>query len=120
MSDARIRLDLNYSLDVSVGSDKGLSVKDLEAFSGRLDSIHKELEEERKLGLHAYRELPGAENAQEQEDVKEYAAWARNRFYDVVVIGIGGSGTGPAALINALSHPYHNLLIPDQRAGIPR
>jgi glucose-6-phosphate isomerase len=118
MSDARVRLDLNNCLDITVGSEKGLSVKDLEAFSGRLESVHKELDEERRLGHHGYRELPSDDNT--VEEVKEYAAWARNIFSDVVVIGIGGSSLGPAALVNALAHPYHNLLAPDQRPGLPR
>lgn len=118
MSDARVRLDLNYCLDASVGSEKGLSVKDLEAFGSRLEAVHRELEEERKLGQHAFRELPFDDVT--RDEVNEYAAWARDRFADVLVIGIGGSGNGPEGVVNALSHPYQNLLTPEQRGPIPR
>jgi glucose-6-phosphate isomerase len=118
MSEARLRLDINYCMDTAVGPEKGLSIKDLEAFSGRLEAIHKELDEERRLGQHSYRDLYADQIT--REEVKEYAAWARNRFLDFLVIGIGGSSLGPAALINALSHPYHNLLTAEQRAGTPR
>jgi len=118
MSEARVKVDLNYCLDTAVGSEKGLSVKDLEAFGHRLEALHKELEEERKLGSHAYRELPADDVT--RDEVGEYAAWARDRFADVLVIGIGGSGNGPEAVVQALSHPYQNLLTPEQRGPIPR
>ena len=77
---------------------------------GRLDAIHKEFEEERKNGLHAYREVPNDEIA--RVEVREYSDWARNRFLDFVVVGIGGSSLGPAALLNAFAHPFNNLLTP--------
>jgi glucose-6-phosphate isomerase len=37
-----------------------------------------------------------------------------------VLLGIGGSYLGAAALINAFTHPYHNELLIDQRGGAPR
>lgn len=118
MSEARVKVDLNYCLDTAAGSEKGLSVKDLEAFGHRLESVHKELEEERKLGQHAFRDLPSDDVT--RDEVNEYAAWARERFSDVLVIGVGGSGNGPEAVVQALSHPYQNLLTPEQRGPIPR
>lgn len=38
----------------------------------------------------------------------------------VVVLGIGGSHMGPRALMQAFTHPYHNELARDERAGHPR
>jgi glucose-6-phosphate isomerase len=49
-------------------------------------------------------------------------AWAlprRARFRDVLLLGIGGSALGPAAVATALAHPRHDLL-PDDRRGAPR
>jgi len=118
MSEARVRLDLNNCLESAVGTEKGVSVKDLDAFSGRLESIHKELDEERRLGHHSYRDIPA--DTLTVDDVKEYATWARNRFYDILVIGIGGTSQGAASVVNALTHPYHNLLPLENRSGSPR
>jgi glucose-6-phosphate isomerase len=37
-----------------------------------------------------------------------------------VVLGIGGSYLGASALLNAFTHPFHNELPVDRRAGCPR
>lgn len=52
--------------------------------------------------------------------VKEYAAMVRNRFENILVLGIGGSALGGLAVTEALLKPYWNLLTPEQRSGQPR
>lgn len=52
--------------------------------------------------------------------VKEYASLVRNRFENVLVLGIGGSALGGIALTEALLKPYWNLLTPEQRNNYPR
>ncbi|MFH1720059.1 MAG: hypothetical protein ABH856_00400 [Patescibacteria group bacterium] len=42
-------------------------------------------------------------------EISEYAAKARKKFDDIVVIGIGGSILGAKTLFKALRHPYENL-----------
>jgi len=44
----------------------------------------------------------------------------RNKFEDVVVLGIGGSSLGPKALVNALVDSQWNLMNKEQRNGYPR
>jgi glucose-6-phosphate isomerase len=44
----------------------------------------------------------------------------RNKFDDVVVLGIGGSSLGPKAVINALVDSQWNLMNKEQRNGYPR
>jgi glucose-6-phosphate isomerase len=50
----------------------------------------------------------------------EFAATARGKFDDVVVLGIGGSALGPIALRTALLKPAWNSLTADERGRQPR
>jgi glucose-6-phosphate isomerase len=50
----------------------------------------------------------------------EFAAAARGKFDDVVVLGIGGSALGPIALRTALLTPAWNSLDGDERGAQPR
>ena len=52
--------------------------------------------------------------------VKEYASMVKDRFENILVLGIGGSALGGIALTGALLKPYWNLLSDDQREGLPR
>ena len=52
--------------------------------------------------------------------VKEYASMVKDRFENVLVLGIGGSALGGVALTEALLKPYWNLLSEEQREGLPR
>ncbi|MDD3013877.1 MAG: hypothetical protein PHC34_09270 [Candidatus Gastranaerophilales bacterium] len=44
----------------------------------------------------------------------------RNKFEDVVVLGIGGSSLGPKAVLGALGDTQWNLMNKEQRNGYPR
>ena len=52
--------------------------------------------------------------------VKEYAAIVRNRFENVLVLGIGGSALGGIAMSEALLKPYWNMLTAEERNQFPR
>jgi len=52
--------------------------------------------------------------------VKEFASMVRNRFDNVIVLGIGGSALGGMAVTEALLKPYWNLLTKEQRDNFPR
>ncbi len=52
--------------------------------------------------------------------VKEYAAMVEGRFDNVLILGIGGSALGGAALCEALLKPYWNLLSVSDRGNYPR
>lgn len=52
--------------------------------------------------------------------VKEYASMVKDRFENILVLGIGGSALGGVALSEALLKPYWNLLSDEQREGLPR
>lgn len=48
------------------------------------------------------------------------AEWAKGKFEDVLLLGIGGSALGPIALRTALCPPRWNELTKEQRGGHPR
>jgi glucose-6-phosphate isomerase len=50
----------------------------------------------------------------------DYAARAKGKYDDVVVLGIGGSALGPIALRTALRPSAWNMLSPESRDGFPR
>ena len=52
--------------------------------------------------------------------VKEFASMVRNRFDNILVLGIGGSALGGMAVTEALLKPYWNLLSKEQRENFPR
>ncbi len=52
--------------------------------------------------------------------VKEFASMVKDRFDNVLILGIGGSALGGIAVTEALLKPYWNLLTKEQRNGYPR
>ncbi len=52
--------------------------------------------------------------------VKEYAALVKNRFENLLILGIGGSALGGMAVCHALLRPYWNYLSKEERNGYPR
>lgn len=52
--------------------------------------------------------------------VKEFASMVRNRFENILVLGIGGSALGGIAVTEALLKPYWNLLTKEQRNNFPK
>ncbi|MDQ6716891.1 MAG: glucose-6-phosphate isomerase [Gemmatimonadota bacterium] len=63
-------------------------------------------------------DLPSDEKLLAQ--VADFAAKARGRYTDVVILGIGGSALGPIALRTALRPSGWNMLDESARAGYPR
>lgn len=52
--------------------------------------------------------------------VKEYAAMVKDRFENILVLGIGGSALGGMAVCESILKPYWNLLTPEQRNNLPK
>src|SRR6185436_7092649 len=50
----------------------------------------------------------------------DFAANAKGKYDEIVVLGIGGSALGPIALRTALLAPAWNTLTRDDRGGVPR
>ena len=104
-----------------VGEENGLNIS--EEFSNYKDTITEII-----TSLNQRKDKPGQwlqwMNLGYSEEtawyVKEYASMVRNRFDNILVLGIGGSALGGLAVTEALLKPYWNLLTPEQRNDFPR
>ena len=72
----------------------------------------------RANGTYGFLDLPTDATLARQSS--DFAARARGRFADVVVLGIGGSALGPIALRTALRPSGWNFLDDGARGGYPR
>ncbi|HEY1952574.1 MAG TPA: glucose-6-phosphate isomerase [Gemmatimonadaceae bacterium] len=72
----------------------------------------------RKSGAVGFVDLPADQGLLDQ--VSRFAAGARGKYDDVVILGIGGSALGPIALRTALRPSGWNMLDEKQRGGYPR
>ena len=80
--------------------------------------VQAALDEQRDRGVLGFLALPG--DAALHDQTTRFAARARGRFDDVLLLGIGGSALGPIALRTALRPSGWNLLDAGARAGAPR
>ncbi|TKJ42278.1 glucose-6-phosphate isomerase [candidate division LCP-89 bacterium B3_LCP] len=90
----------------NVGKPLGLTE---EAFSGALPQAqraHEDLMQRRERGDLPFYDLP--KRGEIVAEILEYSAEVRRRFTDVVILGIGGSSLGPAALQTALGRNPDN------------
>lgn len=113
---AQIRFDPTFLFREAVG-DAGLDRADVDALRPECERALANV-----AALHASGQI-GFPDLPDRLDVAESVATAGERVRaacdDFVLIGIGGSSLGPAALFNALADPCHNLL-PPLRRGAPR
>lgn len=72
----------------------------------------------RATGSVGFVDLPNDRSLLDQ--VTRFAAGARGRYDDVVILGIGGSALGPIALRTALRPSSWNMLDDKARGGYPR
>ncbi len=114
MSD--IVIDYSCVMAEAVGQKNGISGEGLIALQKRASLIHKKLARKRKSGELPFYELPY--KTAEAKKIVSAAKRIRKNFRAMVVLGIGGSALGTAALFNALCHSRHNSLPPKKRGGL--
>jgi glucose-6-phosphate isomerase len=109
-----IMFDYTNLMDTSVGSDNGISGKELQAEFPKVTEIARSFKKQRAEGKLAFMDLP-----YKDAWVREILAYKRKfpkAIENFVVIGIGGSALGNIMLQSALNHPDYNLL-PKGRRG---
>ncbi len=111
-----LRYDLSFLMRDKVGA-AGLDLSEFRDLAPACARAVENVEALHRSGEVGFPDLPEAHGA--AEAVERVAARVRTEFEDFVLIGIGGSGLGPAALFSALAHPQHNLL-PREERGAPR
>ena len=115
LMDNRIRLDVNPMMAEYVG-EHGIARAELDAMLPALKKAHAMVEAGRGKGMQGWMDLP-----YNQDDIltriEATAARVRARFDAFVVLGIGGSALGPAAVQQALNHLHYNELPAEKRNG---
>ena len=116
-------IKLNYrNSDYSIiGSEHGLNIE--EKFSQYRETIAEII-----TSLNQRKDKPGqwlqwlnlGYNEETVWYVKEFASMVRNRFDNILVLGIGGSALGGLAVTEALLKPFWNQLDKTQRNNFPK
>ena len=110
----------NVSQEV-IGEENGLDIK--AEFNNYREKIHRIIAD-----LNSNKDKPGQKlqwmnlgyNEETSWYVREYAAMVKDRFENVLIIGLGGSALGGKAVLEALLPPYWNYLTKEQRKNYPR
>jgi glucose-6-phosphate isomerase len=88
----RLEIDFTFMMKPGVGEKEGISEEDLEKLGLQIQTIHKQLEEEKEQGHLPFLSIPFDPllAAQIKKYVQGTKTWAEN----FVVLGIGGSALG--------------------------
>ena len=112
-----IRFDFNPMMAEYVG-EHGISRAEMDGMGEALRKAHAMVEENRGKGMQGWMTLPYDQESV-LDAIEKTAARVRDEFETFVVLGIGGSALGPAAVHQALRHLRYNEL-PREKRGGPR
>ncbi|MEZ4530929.1 MAG: glucose-6-phosphate isomerase [Thermomicrobiales bacterium] len=115
MTDSRIRLDYRNVMASAVGDANGLTEEQLQAIAPKAAREIERIWAEHAAGDQKWIDLP--DNRQIVDEIEAFADENRAKYDDFILIGIGGSSLGAISAIQALAHPYRNLLPARQRGG---
>jgi len=116
-----LKLDYRNVNSAIIGNENGLEVQ--EEFANYKETISKIIAD-----LNKRKDKPGqwlqwmnlGYNEETVWYVKEYTSFVKNKFENILVLGIGGSALGGIAVTEALLKPYWNLLPKEKRNNCPR
>ncbi len=111
----QIKLDINHMMNDFLGGE-GLDRAQVEKMAPALKKAHAQVEAGRGKGMQGWMDLP-YDQAEIVAEIEKKAEAIRKDFDAFVVLGIGGSALGPAAVHQALSHLRYNDLPDGKRPG---
>ena len=111
----QIRLDVNPMMAEYVGP-RGISRAELDAKIPAMKQAYAAVEAGRGKDMQGWMDLPYNQEAVVAE-IEKTAKEIRSEFETFVVLGIGGSALGPAAVQAALNHLHYNELSAEKRNG---
>lgn len=116
-----LKLDYRNVKSAIVGHENGLEVEqEFENFRERIKEIIADLNKRKDKPGQWLQWMNLGYNEETVWLVKEYASLVRNRFENILVLGIGGSALGGIAVTEALLKPYWNLLSEEKRDNYPK
>lgn len=104
-------IDLRNLASERIGRDRGLELDaELDALGPSLDQAHEALAARRDVSaaMLGWIDLPSNQD-EVVDEIEAFTAAQAERFDDLVVLGIGGSSLGAAAVVSALQHPARAL-----------
>jgi glucose-6-phosphate isomerase len=118
VSGMALRLDFSNMMSEFLGEARGISRSEVEALQPKARTVAAAIEEGKKSGTLGFYELPY--DLATASQVLKTAQQLREDTDDLVVLGIGGSALGGAALVQALTYPLHNYVDRMHRNRTPR
>lgn len=116
-----LKLDYRNVKSAIVGHENGLEIEqEFENFRERIKEIIADLNKRKDKPGQWLQWMNLGYNEETVWLVKEYASLVRNRFENILVLGIGGSALGGIAVTEALLRPYWNLLSEEKRDNYPK
>ena len=115
MTDSRIKLDYRNVMAAAVGDANGLTDSALRSIASKATQEIERIWAEHAAGDQKWIDLP--DNKALVAEIEAFAAENRDKYDDFILIGIGGSSLGAISAIQALAHPYRNLLAKSERVG---
>lgn len=111
---AAIQVDLGYVQDRRLGGH-AIGEGEMRFLAERIRPLLAEIEQERRQGLHRFREMPHLRP--DLEKLKGLVSELRPEAENLIVLGIGGSALGNIALQTALNPLTYNLMSREKRGG---
>ncbi len=108
-----LKFDFNNMMSDFIG-DQGITVKELDAMKEQAKAANEFFQSNRGDGMMGWADLPYNQDAV-VADILDYAKSVKDKIEYFVVLGIGGSALGPAAVFTALCHFRHNDLPKDKQ-----
>ncbi|MEA4897644.1 MAG: glucose-6-phosphate isomerase [Christensenellaceae bacterium] len=108
-----IKLDVNHMMADIIGG-RGIARASYETLIPELVMAHGTVEANRGKGMQGWMDLPYNQDEVVRE-IERSAQRVREQFDAFVVLGIGGSALGPAAVHQALCHLHYNQLPAEKR-----
>ncbi len=112
---SRLTVDYRNCMADAVGTEHGVSDAMLDEIAPEIAAKHERLVAEHAAGGQRWMDLPS--DTALVNDINEFAAEARETYQDFILVGIGGSSLGAIATVQALTHPFRNVLPADTRGG---
>jgi len=104
-----------------IGEENGLDIEQkFNEYQGRISEIITGLYENKDERGAWKKWMSSADDEDTLWYINEFAAQVKDKYENMLVLGIGGSSLGGKAISHALLKPYWNSLTTEQRNGYPR
>ena len=114
---SRLTIDYRNAMAAAVGPAHGVTDAMLDEIAPVIAEHHARLSAEHGTGGQRWMDLPS--DTALVAEIETFAAEVRARYHDFILVGIGGSSLGAIATVQALAHPFRNVL-PSATRGGPR